>query len=324
MKWRAVVSSFGIALAVPTGASAAGVPVGPVQGGAGIGVAGSAIRFVARSAGRHTVVKQLATRPWGGQPTIRLSGRWGVPGADVNGSTTGLSADGRTLVLEQATTAFPVRTTRLLDLGTRPLALRKTIVLPGWSTVDAISPDGRWMYIIHYSSSNVSKYEVLAYDMALGRLIAKPIVDPRDRGEAMTGVPVSRVLSPDGRWAYTLYVRPSGVPFVHALDTIGRRAVCIDLPSLRAIDVSGDTLRLGPRVTSLQVTFGDTVQSVINTRTFGVRSHVAAVAPASRRAPMQDQHSGGGGVPWELVLAPIAVLVALGVGAWRLPKLRAT
>ena len=54
-----------------------------------------------------------------GLRTIRLSGRWGVPGADSSGSTTGLSADGGTLVLEQVTSNYPVRTTRLLELGTR-------------------------------------------------------------------------------------------------------------------------------------------------------------------------------------------------------------
>jgi hypothetical protein len=36
------------------------------------------------------------------------------------------------------------------------------------------------------------------------RFLAKPVVDPHDRGEAMTGVPINRVMSSDDRWAYTL------------------------------------------------------------------------------------------------------------------------
>ena len=180
------------------------------------------------------------------------------------------------------------------------------------------------MYLIHYRSSDISKYEVLAYDLAHGRLLSKPIVDPRDRGEQMTGFPVSRVMSPDGRWAYTLYVRPSGVPFVHALDTVALRAVCIDLPSLSAGDVAADSLRLGPGATVLQVISGGKIQAAINTRTFAIGSSVAAVSTTSSRAPSREQRAGGGGVPWELVVLPIAVLAALGVGAWRLPKLRAT
>jgi hypothetical protein len=39
-------------------------------------------------------------------------------------------------------------------------------------------------------------------------------------------------VSPDGRWAYTLYDGAGAQPFVHALDTMGRTAVCIDLPGL--------------------------------------------------------------------------------------------
>ncbi len=325
MRWSAVVTSVGIALAMPAGASAAGGPVSPVQGGSGVGVGGSPIRFVAQRARRGTVVQRVVSRPWRVQSTIRLSGSWGVPAADSNGSMTGLSADGRTLVLEQVTSSYPVRTTRLLELGTQPLAVRRTIVLPGWSTVDAISPHGRWLYLIHYRSSDISRYEVLAYDLALGRLVAKPIIDPRDRGEQMAGFPVSRVMSPDGRWAYTLYFRPSGVPFIHALDTVGLRAVCIDLPSVGAVDVTADRLRLGPGATMLRVTSGSTIEVVINTRTFAIGSGVAAVPPTPRRAPSQKPHAGGGGgVPWELVVLPIAVLAALGVGAWRAPRLRAT
>ena len=47
----------------------------------------------------------------------------------------------------------------------------------------------------------------------------------------MTGVPVTRLPSPDGRWDYTLY-QSAEHPFVHALDTQRRTAVCIDLDDL--------------------------------------------------------------------------------------------
>ena len=47
----------------------------------------------------------------------------------------------------------------------------------------------------------------------------------------MRGYPLTRVASPDGRWAYTLYDGGGKHPFVHALDTLEGRAVCIDLPA---------------------------------------------------------------------------------------------
>ena len=51
----------------------------------------------------------------------------------------------------------------------------------------------------------------------------------------MAGTPMTRTTSADGRWVYTLYQKPSGEPFVHALDTVGGAAYCIDLPRNRAL-----------------------------------------------------------------------------------------
>jgi len=47
----------------------------------------------------------------------------------------------------------------------------------------------------------------------------------------MQGSPVTRVGSREGRWAYTLYTGPEET-FLHALDTVRGRAVCVDLPQL--------------------------------------------------------------------------------------------
>ena len=48
----------------------------------------------------------------------------------------------------------------------------------------------------------------------------------------MRGMPVTRTTSPDGRWAFTLYDNLGEQPFIHALDTVGRTARCIDLAGL--------------------------------------------------------------------------------------------
>jgi hypothetical protein len=234
-----------LAVIVPPAARAAGGPVSPVQESF-IGVPHVPYEYAAWNAGRGTLV--MVRQPGAGSAVsaLRLAGQWGVPGVDYGGSTTGLSADGRTLILAEIADSLPPRTTRLLVLGTRPVSVRARITLPGWSTVDAISPDGRWLYLIHYAASNISNYEVLAYDLIAHRLSSKPIVDPRDRDEAMTGFPISRAMSAGGRWAYTLYLRPSGVPFIHALDTSARRAVCVDLPSLSGADTGTCTWHSAP------------------------------------------------------------------------------
>jgi hypothetical protein len=255
-----------------------------------------------------------------------VAGNFGIPAADFSGTPTGLSANGRTLVLEQFVPNPPARFTQLVVVDTRRLAVRERIALPGWSTVDAISPDGRWLYLIHYRSSyDLTKYQVLAYNLTERRLLAKPVVDPRDRGEAMAGVPISRVMSPGGRWDYTLYIRPSGEPFVHALDTKGLRAVCIDLPSLNNANLGTAHLQLGPGARSLEVNLGGFIGAAINARTFAVSRGVSTAAPAPAKPASHDARASGGGngPPWALVLVALAVAAVLGAGARRVTRARA-
>ena len=110
--------------------------------------------------------------------------------------------------------------------------LRRSLVrLHGDFSFDAISPSGRWVYLIQYTSAlDPTQYRVRALVVATGRLLGADIVDPHDRGERMRGNPLTRISSPDGRWAYTLY-DGNGQPFVHALDTSAA-------PSARCIDVT--------------------------------------------------------------------------------------
>jgi hypothetical protein len=267
MRWMAGVASVGLVLAAPAGAAASGGPVPPLQGGSGVAVAGNALRYVAHGARHATVITRTGR---GSGRMLRIPGRYGIPGADFNGSTTGLSGDGRTLVLAGLGATRPSRTTQLLVLDAPRLAVRKHIALPGRWTVDAVSPDGRWLYLIHYLSSDAGRYEVRAYDLPARRVLQRPVVDPRDRGEAMTGVPIARVMSADTRWAYTLYIRPSGTPFVHALDTSARRAVCVDLPTRGNGDLGGARLVLGAAGAKLRVEVGGVPEAVIDARTFAV------------------------------------------------------
>jgi hypothetical protein len=146
----------------------------------------------------------------------------------------------------------------------------------------------------------------------------------------MRGSPITRAASPDGRWAYTLYDGAGGHPFVHALDTRGRTARCIDLhglvgyPSL--YDVRLDVSAGGGTIT---VVNGAEPLAAIDTETFRV-SEAADPATASRpvpAAPPSEPVAAGPrdeGFPWPFVAAPVVgVLLALGaVGALRLRRRR--
>jgi hypothetical protein len=232
-----VLAAVAAAPALADGLPVVGVDVGNE------GVASGTARYVTLPAGRSTLLASI--RPNGGQvwQSRLLPGRLTIPAVAYDGSASGLSADGSTLVLIEPRQAFPRATTLLKALGTGRLAVRRTIRLQGDYSFDAISPRGRLIYLIHYLSVvDATRYEVRAYDLRHARLLPKPVTVP---GEQMHGRPLSRASSPDGRFAYTLYDSGS-TPFVHALDTSTVSARCIDLPALKGADTAQLHLRLGP------------------------------------------------------------------------------
>jgi hypothetical protein len=85
----------------------------------------------------------------------------------------------------------------------------------------------------------------------------------------MRGAPLTRAMSPRGRWAYTLYDGGGATPFVHALDTARRTARCIDLDGVSLQRAS----RLRMRATGGTIELRDhgRVAFVVDTRTFRVR-----------------------------------------------------
>ncbi len=212
--------------------SAAASGVGPWPGLAGTVVAPSgAVRYTAVRADGSTTVKKI--RVGGGVvATSTFEGLFGIPAVTSTGRAGGLSPDGRLLVLSEPTNYNGLRRqSRFLVIATGKLALARTIVLPGEFGFDALSPDRRTLYVIqHAKSDDLVSYVVRAYDLRANRLLAQPIVDKREADESMSGYPVARATSRRGAWVYTLYHRQSGKPFVHALNTVGRAAVCIDLP----------------------------------------------------------------------------------------------
>ncbi|MDX6375820.1 MAG: hypothetical protein QOE98_123 [Gaiellaceae bacterium] len=295
-------------VAVPAAAGADGGPVASIQGGSGVSAPGRSGALIATPVGRQTLVQSVR-----GDTVLRyrvVRGTYGVPAVAYDGSATGLSADGSTLILA----AIPERIdrTRLLPLDAHTLRPRPAIALRGFFTVDAISPDGAMLYLVHYTAprTDSNRYEVRAYDLRSRTLLPEPIVDPREPDEKMTGVPLTRLMSPDGRWAYTLY--SSEQPFVHALDTQAGIAMCVDLAALAGRDIFSATLRLDG--STLHV--GDL--AAIDTKTFAVTlpepadaavSVAADPRPAAAPAVVATSPDGAG-----RPLA-IAVLATLAAGA---------
>jgi hypothetical protein len=100
----------------------------------------------------------------------------------------------------------------------------------------------------------------------------------------MRGAPITRLLSLDGRWAYTLYDGAGGTPFVHALDTATSRAHCIDLPMLLGNrNLWAMRFTRGPDA-QIRIGRSGTALAVVDTTTFAA-SVPAVATPSSGLRP---------------------------------------
>lgn len=181
----------------------------------------------------RTIVADVGIADGGGS-TATVGGAWALPTIGYDPTPTGLSADGKTLVLVPAGDPDPTRATSSFAIvpfppidGAPKLAPR-VVELPGALDYDAISPDGRILYVAEHLDGD-GGYQVRAVDLPGGTMHPDPIVDKRNIGEAMAGWPVSQLRSPSGL-VLTLY-RGTDHPFIHALQSADAWAVCIDLPA---------------------------------------------------------------------------------------------
>ena len=108
------------------------------------------------------------------------------------------------LVLAQPPSYETLRqTSRFVVLRTAGLQLARTVTLKGDFGYDALSPDGRWLYLLQHRSVRGPEYAVRAYDLRTGQLWKQVIVDKRTPDEKMNGYPVARTSSAAGVWVYT-------------------------------------------------------------------------------------------------------------------------
>jgi hypothetical protein len=228
------------------------------------------LRYVTLLTGKTTLVEAISTR---GGRVIRwtsLKGMLGLPQVAWDGSMGGLTRDGTYLLL--ASPAGITSTTRFALLGAGSLKVLARARLRGAWAFDALSPDGRVMYLIQYLGrwgSATQPYAVRAFNWDTGKLYPDTIVDRREPDEKMNGQPITRAGSPNG-WAYTLYQRLGKRPFVHALDTVHRKAFCVDLPWRHSADwIAGVRMRV--RGGSLELRLDGRTISRMDRKTLEVR-----------------------------------------------------
>src|SRR3954469_22368090 len=133
---------------VPSTALAAGLPAEGVDA-TPLQVPGGQLEYTTERAGHDTRLVEGA-RYGGPLRKRRLAGKLFIPAVAYDGSPSGLSADGRTLVLITKRHGFPRKRTTFAVVDVRTLRVRRHVELSGDFAVDAISPDGRMLYLIEY------------------------------------------------------------------------------------------------------------------------------------------------------------------------------
>jgi hypothetical protein len=232
MKTRFAVAALA-GLVVAGAATAAGPAPTVLRGAPGIAVAGSAhVVALGRQGVSTTRVSLVRDRDGKVLESRVLRAPLGIPAITFDGNLVeGTFKDGRRVVLASSIYDDASRSTFVV-LDTKTLRPLRTVVLRGSFAYDAVSSNGRRLYLLQFPGGvdGGVRYVVRSVDLRTGKLEPGAIVDRTEPSERMSGIALARAWSRDGAWAYTLYNGGTSHAFVHALNTRTRVARCIDLP----------------------------------------------------------------------------------------------
>jgi hypothetical protein len=187
----------------------------------------------ASSAGPTLTAIDLATGS--SLDTTAIPPGYDLPASGPSQRPTGLSPNGRYLVLSTGTAAAAVVPARSSFLVYDTQALTHTplrVDLAGTFAFDGISSDGHNLFLLEdLGLSTVGGgYHVRRYDLPSHALDPRVIADKRTGERTMSGSPTDTVTSRDGAWQFTVYAFGASSPFVHVLNLNDATSFCIDLP----------------------------------------------------------------------------------------------
>lgn len=155
-----------------------------------------------------------------------LDAKYQLPTRGYAGKPGGLSENGQWLVLRHQESGR----SNFLVVGTDFTGNPRRADLMGDFEFDAVTNDGRRLYLVEYTSADHLLYQVRQYDLAGGYLDPHVVVDKTSGALAMSGVRLTSLASRGGQYVYSLYVNGRRGPFIHALDTANGFATCVFLP----------------------------------------------------------------------------------------------
>jgi len=161
-------------------------------------------------------------------------------------TTSVLSTDGKWLALRPSGPANNLENIALIDTQAGKLA--KMIRLNNNFYLDAIAPNGDYLYLLEYLAHQGGRYYVRSYDVDKNQLVQQIIADKSELDDPrMVGSALTRQMAKDGKTAYTLYIDTGrNIAFIHALPLTQDSRInplylarCLDLP----VGKSGNLLR---------------------------------------------------------------------------------
>src|SRR6266542_2252807 len=192
---------------------------------AGIATADWSHYWSVEPSGDSTAVHAIDATSAATTRTFSVAGRFALPGV-YGAAPSGLSANGQWLVLAAAHAPGAGATSRFAVVDLVNARLARTITAAGDYTFDAVSDDGRNVYLIEHLDS-ATQYRVRVANREGGGVAADPIVDIKVAAPSMNGIFHSAVADPHGQWQFGLYFNPTKGPFIHALNTTQLYAQCI-------------------------------------------------------------------------------------------------
>src|SRR5512132_3837349 len=142
----------------PTAAAGDGPSTSRGAGPEGVLAPGGHERLTALPASSRTVLARSESDGGRVLQVALLPGTWDVPVVAYDGTSSGLSADTRTLVLMQAAKTLPRKLSRFAIVDARRFQLRRKIVLKGDWSFDALSPDASTLYLTQTLGRKANRY----------------------------------------------------------------------------------------------------------------------------------------------------------------------
>ena len=235
------------------------------------------------SSSGNTTVRALDPRNGSESIAFTVEGRWAPP-ATYGPAPSGISRNAKWMVLVAAKItsegAGVVNRFAVVDLANR--RLDRIVTVPGDMSFDAVSDDGRNIYLVehlvpspHYVVRVASFQGAGLADGVIGQIkTAEP--------EVMNGLYHASV-AVSGDWFLSLYSNPTRGPFIHALNTTQLYAQCIlNMPDVPVALRPAWAMVLDPKHPTLYAVNGPGgAVSEVDTTALVVRRSSIGLAPAA-------------------------------------------